>query len=96
MSFPLLIYKAQSISDLAVPSQEIIIGTPFPDGNDLRTQQAIMRKDAEDLVNALRKTLPQGTWAQFIAIVAREWAADQYGVISAADWSGPARKEQKA
>jgi hypothetical protein len=41
-----------------------------------------MEAQAADLVNLLSNCLPQGTWARFVALVARKWAYDQAGILA--------------
>jgi NaMN:DMB phosphoribosyltransferase len=80
------LYKAQAVSkrtieDLVIRAEKVIPNTTTTNGTI-----EIMRVDAVNLVHALRETLPQGTWSQVVAEVSRVWAADQAGIISAANW----------
>jgi len=83
------IFKADSIGDKPIPGLVIeareSISAVAP-GAPQRVTNEAMETDARALVEALHNTLPQGTWARFVALMARQWAEDQLGLISASSW----------
>ena len=84
-----LISKADRIGhdpiyDLVIEASECI--SHRAPGAPQHVVAAAMEEDAKALVAALHNTLPQGTWARFVALMARQWADDQQGIISATAW----------
>lgn len=80
------VMKANATGDAGVPALELhaaqcvaaaMTGKPHVE------IAAAMEHDAAEIVSALHGTLPQGTWARVVALIARRWAADQDGWLPA-------------
>ena len=76
------ISKASPIGSQVIDNLTIIIGA------DELTQRR-MQRDADAIVETLHATLPQGTWARLVAGIAKRWAENTEGIISANEWYRP-------
>jgi hypothetical protein len=96
------VFKAGTVhpNDKPVPDLRIeALETLSRDAFSLDAPQSVvdeaMLTDAQEIVTALHDTLPQGTWARVVALMARQWADDQQGIITASAWyPGLSRKEE--
>lgn len=73
--------KAEPVGDQEIDDVKIVI-----EASDLSRER--MAEDAGSIAEALRNSLPQGTWIKLMAEVAALWAKDMQGHISAAEWYG--------
>lgn len=68
MSKTVKIYRAQSIGTTGVPSCEIFINAPLPSAS-VDESAAMMGTDAKKLVDALKDTLPGGTFERMAVLM---------------------------
>jgi hypothetical protein len=81
--------------DLKIEMLESLSSNAFAPSAPQHVVDEAMLIDAQALVAALHDTLPQGTWARVVALMARQWADDQQGILSASAWyPGLSRKEE--